>query len=106
MFKSKENRFVTKKIQEEVPYPIQQYLFHLIDEKVSKGEVELDYLQVFELTPDANRGTVNIVHRQEEPFSITHHDMIFTLKGFKYPDNKIWVIDDGENQTMLFPSDY
>lgn len=61
MFKIK-NRYMTKKIVEEIPLEINILLWNLIDEL----NVEKDYLQVFELNP-IGKGIVEMIHKQEVP---------------------------------------
>ncbi|EGC7825244.1 DUF960 domain-containing protein [Listeria monocytogenes] len=63
-------------------------MWRLIDNQVKKGN-EMDYLQKFELNiTDAGQ---EIRHSQEKP-----------RRSYK----TIWVIDNVEYQTMLFPEDY
>lgn len=47
MFDNKENRYITKGVNEQVPKEIQLYCWQLIDKKRSEAETELDYLQIF-----------------------------------------------------------
>ena len=61
MFKT-ENRYMTRKVVEEIPLEINILLLDLIDEL----NVENDYLQVFELNP-IGEGIVEIIHKQEAP---------------------------------------
>jgi len=102
MFKSP--RYMTRGIQEEVGLDLQLFLWSFIDER-AKSELEMDYLQFFELTVTSDQGkpVQNITHRQEVPaFSKTHQ-----VLGISRPLNsKIWVIDDKTATTMLFPSEY
>lgn len=49
MFESKGKRYVTRAISEELHTEIQYILWHLIDVSKRQG-LELDYLQVFELS--------------------------------------------------------
>ncbi|MFD2306982.1 DUF960 family protein [Enterococcus termitis] len=106
MFDNKENRYITKGVNEQVPKEIQLYCWNLIDKKRSEAETELDYLQLFEFNPDNQRQAIEVIHRQEQPFFIDYHT--YTIKG-KMPDfqiKKLWVIDDRSHQTMLLPEDY
>ncbi|WP_429953580.1 DUF960 family protein [Enterococcus sp. AZ192] len=43
MFDNKENRYITKGVNDHVPKEIQLYCWNLIDKKRSKAETELDY---------------------------------------------------------------
>ena len=57
MFKT-ENRYMTRKVAEEIPLEINILLWNLIDEL----NVEKDYLQIFELNP-IGEGIVEIIHK-------------------------------------------
>ena len=57
MFKT-ENRYMTRKVAEEIPLEINILLWKLIDEL----NVEKDYLQVFELNP-IGEGIVEIIQK-------------------------------------------
>ena len=71
MFKTKENRYVTKGVRENVPLEFQMFCCRCIDEQV-QSEKTIDYLREFELNFDANRQSIEDIHRQEEPFSISN----------------------------------
>lgn len=60
MFQTKNNRYITRSVDEEIPFIIQLYLWNLIDEQVSKGN-KRDYLQIFQL--QATEGGQVIYHR-------------------------------------------
>ena len=64
MFK-KENRYVTRGINAEVDLAIQIVLWNMIDELKSKGDIKIDYLQVFEI--EKVEEIIKIVHSQEVP---------------------------------------
>ncbi|MBO0457722.1 hypothetical protein JZO77_13360 [Enterococcus hulanensis] len=68
MFDTQENRYITKGVNEQVPKEIQLRCWHLIDEKVKQSEGQMDYLQIFEFNRDDHCKTINITHRQEEPY--------------------------------------
>ncbi|MFD1900800.1 DUF960 family protein [Enterococcus termitis] len=106
MFKSKENRYIARGVKEQVPKETQLYCWQLIDKKVEEAEINLDYLQIFELNPDNQRQAIEVIHRQEEPFFIDYHT--YTIKGkmLDFQIKKLWVIDDRSHQTMLLPEDY
>lgn len=55
---------MTKTVNEEIHTEIQLILWGLIDEQ-RKQELELDYMQVFELKEQ--EGRQQIIHRQENP---------------------------------------
>ncbi|CZQ88968.1 Hypothetical protein Tpal_1074 [Trichococcus palustris] len=52
MFQSKNNRYVTRRVAEDVPIATQLFLWSLIDNQVQKGNA-LDYFQKFELKATA-----------------------------------------------------
>ena len=106
MFDIQENRYITRGVNEQIPKEIQVRCWQWIDEKVKKSEVTMDYLQIFEFNRDDQRETISIIHRQEEPFFIDHHEwrMNNDLANFKL--KKLWVIDDQTYQTMLLPEEY
>ncbi|MBL1224214.1 DUF960 family protein [Enterococcus sp. BWR-S5] len=106
MFKTKENRYITRGVNEQVPKEIQLYCWQLIDKKVSEAEIKLDYLQIFEFNRDNQRQAIEIVHRQEQPFFISYHEVKITEALSEFQVNKLWVIDDSVNQTMLLPEEY
>lgn len=102
MFDAQTNRYVTRGINEELPYDIQVLLWRLID-KTKKEGYELDYLQIFEIN-QGNNGTFEIMHRQEEPEF--KHEYVYSSGKLLVTKSKVWVIDSGEYQTMLFPREY
>lgn len=101
MFDYNAERYMTRAIAEEVPLRIALHLWSLINEQIVKG-VELDYIQVFELS--ANNKKQAIIHRQEIPKRESF--WIIPLEDVEPIDRTIWCIDNGENQMMLFPEDY
>lgn len=105
MFKEKGNRYITKGVNEVIPVELQLFCWQCIDEQV-QSEKKLDYIQVFELNPDKQRQAIEIVHRQEEPFSIMYHEVKMTEATNQLAFLKVWVMDDGTNQTMLLPEEY
>lgn len=102
MFDTQENRYITRGVNEQVPKEIQQRCFQQIDDKVKQAEVELDYLQIFEFNRDDQRKTINITHRQEEPFFIDYHECRLTKELINFQVKKLWVIE----HTMLLPEEY
>lgn len=101
MFANKEKRYMTRMIAEDVHVEIQKILWDLIDEQ-RKNDLELDYLQVFELI--AMQGKQHVIHRQEVPERSVRR--VFKLKYTTPINQTIWCIDSDEYQMMLFPSDY
>ncbi|MBS4212436.1 DUF960 family protein [Neobacillus rhizophilus] len=102
MFEKEKNRFVTRSVDSEVPIEIQVLIWDFIDELKEKRQSEMDYLQVFQLT--IQDGVQVIINTQEEPLK---EDCIkVTVPKNKMLSTRIWVMDDGNYSTMLFPSDY
>lgn len=78
----------------------------MINEKVKKANSSLDYPQIFEFNRDDHRKTVIIIHRQEVPFFIDHHECRIATDLAMFQVKKLWVIDDQMHQTMLLPEEY
>ena len=102
MFK-KDNRYVTKGVNNEVDIRLQLIMWSMIDKLKDKGNVEVDYLQVFKIRKEGNKIVIN--QSQEVPeYSCTYE---IELEDVQLDDEiKVYVIDSGEYSTMLFPSEY
>lgn len=102
MFK-KDNRYVTRGVNEEVDIRLQLIMWSMIDKLKDEGNVELDYLQVFKIRKEGNK--VVISQSQEVPeYSCTYE---IEIEDVQLDDEiKVYVIDSGEYSTMLFPSQY
>lgn len=105
MFKVKTNRYITKGVQAEIPHSLINFCWNKIDKAITNEEIELDYLQVFEFERNDEQ-ELKVIHRQEEPVLKLMYRLPMTPENEKLTAKKIWVIDDGTNQTMLLPSDY
>lgn len=105
MFKDKEQRFITRGIHYKVPKEIQAACWLLVDNVISENIMEVDYLQIFEFKKDHD-GNIFIVRRQEEPRYQKKHKLKFERNLLKITTQKLWIIDDGINQTMLLPEEY
>lgn len=101
MFDKKEKRYMTRAVAEEVHPEIATILWQLIDAKRSQN-VDLDYLQVFELS--VHEGKQAIIQRQEVPERKSLH--ILPLQEGEPTTITIWCIDSGETEMILFPEDY
>ena len=103
MFK-KDNRYVTRGVNEEVDIRLQLIMWSMIDKLNDEGNVELDYLQVFRIRKEGKN--IVISQSQEVPeYSCTSEIELDDIQI----DNeiKVYVIDSGEEySTMLFPSEY
>ena len=102
MFK-KDNRYVTRGVNEEVDIRLQLIMWSMIDKLNDEGNVELDYLQVFKLRKEGNKIVIN--QSQEVPeYSCTYE---IGLEDIQIDDEiTMYVIDSGEYSTMIFPSEY
>ncbi len=97
MFK-KENRYMTRKIVEEIPLEINILLWNLIDEL----QIGKDYLQIFELNP-IGEGIVEIVRKQEMP---EYESSIYIHNEEIKENKKIYAIDSMEYSTLMFSDEY
>ncbi|WP_286230282.1 DUF960 family protein [Neobacillus mesonae] len=102
MFEKEKNRLVTRSVESEVPIAIQVLIWNFIDELRKKRQSEMDYLQVFQLT--VQDGVQEIINTQEEP--LKEDSIKVTLPKNLMLTTRIWIIDDGNYSTMLFPFDY
>lgn len=102
MFK-KDNRYVTRGVNEEVDIRLQLIMWSMIDKLKDEGNVELDYLQVFRIRKEGKK--IVISQSQEVPeYSCTYE---IEIEDVQIDDEiKVYVIDSGEYSTMLFPSEY
>lgn len=101
MFESKNNRYVTRSVNDSVPIETQFFLWALIDDQVQTGNA-LDYFQKFEL--NATEIGQEILHSQEKP-QWSQATVMAIPKECRITKT-IWVIDSDDYQTMLFPEDY
>ena len=102
MFK-KNNRYVTRGVNEEIDIRLQLIMWSMIDKLNDEGNIELDYLQVFKLRKEGKK--VIIEQIQEAP----EHKETYTIEIEDFEvgnENKIYVIDSVEYSTMLLPSEY
>ena len=102
MFK-RHNRYVSRKVNDEVDIRIQMIIWSMIDKFKDEGDVELDYLQIFKIRKEGKKIVIN--QSQEVPeYSCTYE---IEVEDIQIDDEiKIYVIDSGEYSTMLFPSEY
>ncbi|NFG58132.1 hypothetical protein FC778_05170 [Clostridium botulinum] len=102
MFK-KDNRYVTRGVNEEVDVRLQLIMWSMIDKLKDEGNVELDYLQVFRIRKEGKK--IVISQSQEVPEYSCIYEI--ELEDIQIDDEiKVYVIDSGEYYTMLFPSEY
>lgn len=101
MFDSNRKRYMTREIANEIDMEVQILLWNLIDLQ-RRNNLELDYLQIFQLTEQD--GKQQIIHLQEVPER--KKEYLIKLDYTLPINNTIWCVDDVTHQTMLFPSDY
>ena len=103
MFK-KDNRYVTRGVNEEVDIRLQLIIWSMIDKLNDEGNVELDYLQVFSIRKEGNNIVIN--QSQEVPeYSCTYEIELEDIQ-IDYAI-QVYVIDSGEEfSTMAFPAEY
>lgn len=100
MFK-KENRYVSRQVNETVPIQLQILMWSMIDSL--KEKKKLDYLQIFRLKVKGDK--VLIEHEQEVP----PYKEKYEVEKAKFPiecDMKIYVIDSVDYSTMIFAEEY
>ena len=102
MFK-KNNRYVTRGVNEEIDIRLQLIMWSMIDKLKDKENIEVDYLQVFKIRKEGNKIVIN--QSQEVPeYSYTYE---IELEDIQINEViKVYVIDSGEYSTMLFPHEY
>jgi predicted transcriptional regulator len=98
---NKSSRYVTRGVNEEIDIRIQLAIWSFIDKLNLKGNIELDYLQVFKVRKEGNKIVIN--QSQEVPEYSSTYEM--DIEDIQIDDEiKIYVIDNGvEGSTMLFP---
>ncbi|GEC93327.1 DUF960 family protein [Brevibacillus brevis] len=102
-------RYATVAIVEEVGVDIQRLLWEMLDDRIEQGHT-LDYLQVFDLSVISINGQAmqRVCNWQEQPClqieSVT--TQIDTTQIESPIQTTIWIIDDGDCYTMLYPYEY
>lgn len=97
-------KYSTALVAETLGLDIQMIMWSMI-EKWKSERVKLDYLQVYELSIETACGEVyqKIEHSQE----IEAKTETFYYKSTEKPVNaKIYIIDDGEQATMMYNHEY
>lgn len=90
--------YLTREVSEKVPVEIQLLMLNMIEEL----KVKKDYLQVFQLKEQCQQ-MLEIKHKQEIP-EFTQTILIKNI-GVKN-EMKIYVIDSGDYNTMMFSHEY
>lgn len=102
MVEQEKVRYVTRAIKEKLNLEIQVLLWKLLDSIAIKRKSKMDYLQVFIIKSDGK--IVKIINRQEQPG--TKKEIIIAQVRLCIKDTTVWIIDETDKQTILFPSDY
>ena len=100
MFK-KENRYVSRQVNEVVSIQLQIVMWSMIDSL--KEKKKLDYLQVFRLEVKGDK--VLIEHEQEVPKYKKRYEVDKKLFSIEY-NVKVYVIDDVNHSTMILAEKY
>lgn len=100
MFKN--DKYITCGINERLPLITQLFLWDRITQ--AEKEVELDYLQVFQLSVVEKEGVTmqRIIHTQENP-KYKNDSWLVCEESITA---KVFCIDDGDHSTMLFAEEY
>lgn len=89
-------RVITKNIQKKLPNDLIQLIWRFYDQAYQ--ETEIDDYQFFKIETAGNKTTMKMW--QEEPKAIK-------IKSIPhYEDCEVWITNDGNVVTMLFPEDY
>lgn len=96
---AKENRYITRGINEKLDLPLQILLWRLVDDL----KIEKDYLQVFKLSRVGD--VLNIEHTQEIP---DYKSCIkVNAKDLEFDGNeKVYLTDSQDYSTMLLAEEY
>lgn len=100
---NKNNRYITRGINEEVDIRLQLIMWSMIDKLRDEGVVELDYLQIFKIRKQGSK--VIIEQSQEVPENKETYSI--ELEGVELvSEKKIYAIDSGDYSTMILPEEY
>lgn len=99
------DKYITSHANETLPLVLQVAMWENINKR-RENKVQLDYLQVFELSIENKEGRLIqlIKHSQEQPKKTETYRV--ECDGFEPIQDKVFVIDDGDYSTMLMASDY
>ena len=97
MFEKSKGRYLTRGVDEKIPLELQLFMWEAVDNMPAPK----DYLQVFNLSIE--NGLQVIHHTSEQP----EFDMTYILTTVNTDiTEKIYIIDDGEQCTMLLAEEY
>lgn len=89
-------RILTKSISEKLSVELIEIIWDFYEEK--HIGITMDDYQFFKISTDDESTTLKMW--QEIP------EAVKVKKIPQFPDNEVWIIKDGEIETMLFPEDY
>ena len=98
------SRYMTRRIQEELPVEILLLLWYEIDGQKNAG-LEMDYLHVFSFEKLGD-DTFVIKHEQEQPARITYSYCNYYAEYESLLAKKVFIIDDGDHSTELGAEEY
>lgn len=96
------NRFITLGISDQIPVPIQSFMWQTVD---GMDADKTDYLQVFDIKSFETKGHIilKVIHSQECP----KYRKKYYLAGYdSHMHKKIFIIDDQTHSTMLLADEY
>ncbi|MCF7926309.1 MAG: DUF960 domain-containing protein [Candidatus Izimaplasma sp.] len=99
----KENRYLTKGINQELPLELQVLLWSMVGHLVD-STTPTDYLQVFNF--DMKDEVLIIKHSQEQPEYVKEHKVKMKQNYRSIVGRKVYIIDDIEHCTMLWSNEY
>ena len=98
------NRYVTRGVNSEVDIRLQIIMWELIDKLNKSKDVEVDYLQVFNIYKKQDK--ILLEHKQEVPEYQKLYE-INNMGDVKLEEKlKLFVIDDIDHSTMLLAQEY
>ncbi len=98
----KNNRYITRGINEELDLRLQRILWNMIDNLKEEGK-ELDYLQVFKVRKHEEK--IMIEHSQEVPKYKENY--VLDLNNIEINEIiKVFVIDSEDYSTMMLAEEY
>lgn len=97
------DKYMTTGIQQNIPLELQLFMWNCIN-TLRNQSMQLDYLQVFELTKEKRDNIFfqKIIHKQENP----HYEISYRLFPKEIVCKKIFVIDNNKYSTMLLSEEY
>lgn len=103
-YKFDKDKFITIGIKENLVEELQYFIFDVL-ERLTHSEMELDYLQIFNISND--KRMVKILHSQEVPpfereYNILDEEIVDSVTD----DAKLYVIHSDDNILLMYASEY